>query len=80
MGGACHGRQWTDVQGIPADIADGDADTLAGNCSTGEFLGWDGTAWACAADNGLTEAEVEAYVTNGPLDLNAATTVGGLPI
>ena len=72
---------WTDIQNIPADLADGDDDTLASiSCSAGEILGWDGSQWGCAADNGLTKSEVEAFVTNGPLDLNAATTVGGLPI
>ena len=81
MGRPCHAGNWADLQGIPADIADGDDDTLAGiTCNTGEIIGWNGSAWACAADNGLTEAEVEAYITNGPLDLNAGTTVGGLPI
>ena len=72
---------WSDIQNMPTDLADGDDDTLASiSCSAGEILGWDGSQWGCAADNGLTESEVEAFVTNGPLDLNAATTVGGLPI
>ena len=72
---------WADIQGIPSDLSDGDDDTLAGiTCATGEILGWNGNQWACAADNGLTEAEVEDFVTNGALDLHANTTIGGLPI
>ena len=72
---------WGDIQGVPADLADGDDDTLAGmSCTTGEIVGWNGTTWACAADNGLTETEVESFVTNGPLDLGSATTLGGLSI
>ena len=52
---------WTDLMNVPADIADGDDDTLAGIiCQSGEILGWDGSQWACASDNGLSEAEVGA--------------------
>ena len=60
----------SDLSGIPADLADGDDDTLATiACQNGEILAWDGSSWGCAADNGLTESEVEAFVTNDALDL-----------
>ena len=72
---------WGNLQNIPADLADGDDDTLAGiTCNAGEILGWNGSVWGCAADNGLTEAEVEAFVTNGALDLAAGSMVGGSEI
>ena len=31
-------------------------------------------------DNQITEGEVENFVTNGAIDLNSSTTIGGLPI
>ena len=41
---------WSTVTGIPADIADGDADTLAGmTCTTGQVAAWDGSNWTCAS-------------------------------
>ncbi len=70
--------QWSNLQGIPSDIADGDDDTLAGlSCSTAQIVGWDGNDWICTDDNGLTEAEVENYVTNGALDFAAGSTMDG---
>ena len=69
---------WSDISGIPSDIADGDSDTLAAlSCSLGQLAAWNGAAWACADDNGLTETEVEAFVTNDPLDLAAGSMVAG---
>ena len=56
---------WADIQNIPTDILDGDDDSLSGiACQQGQILAWDGAVWGCADDNGLTEAEVEAYVIN----------------
>ena len=42
-------------------------------------LEWPGL-WTCADDNGLTEAQVETYITNAPLDLASGTTMGGLDL
>lgn len=43
---------WSDLTGIPADFSDGDADTLGGlSCSSGQVAKWNGSAWACAADD-----------------------------
>ena len=69
-------------QWICAADQDTDADTLAGlNCANGGVPVWDAllTQWTCAlsSDTVLTEGEVEAYVINGAIDLNAATTMGG---
>ncbi len=68
---------WTDILNIPSDIADGDNDTLAGlNCAPEQIVGWDGGNWICTDDNGLTELEVENYITNSAIDLAAGSTVG----
>ena len=40
------------------------------------ILSWNGQVWGCADDNGLTEAEVEAYITNAPIDLAVGSMVG----
>jgi hypothetical protein len=41
---------YSDLTGAPADLADGDDDTLGGLvCAEKEVARWDGSAWACAA-------------------------------
>ena len=45
-----------------------------------EFQGWDGTQWITFGGGiatQLTEAQVEAFITNGSLDLFAGTTLNG---
>lgn len=57
-----------------------DADSLADlACADGELPKYDGNAaaWQCGTDHSLSEADVELAVTNGPLDLDPATTLGG---
>ena len=80
---------WTSLTDIPTDIADGDQDTdtlgdLALFCLEGDVPKWLGGTWGCAADTDtntqLTEQAVEGFVTNGPLDLHVATTLGGASI
>ena len=73
-------NQWT----CAAD-QDTDSDTLAGlNCANGGVPVWDAllAQWTCAlsSDTVLSEGEVEAYVINGAIDLNAATTMAGQPL
>ena len=69
---------WADILNIPADLVDGDDDTLASlSCMTGQIVGWNGNNWICTDDNGLTEAEVETYITNSPIDLASGSMVGG---
>ncbi len=47
-----HYLDWSNFMNVPADLLDGDADTLAGlSCSSGEVAKWNGSAWACAADD-----------------------------
>ncbi len=45
------------IDGLPADLADGDADTLATLlCDPGEVPTWSGVAWSCSADaDGLAD-------------------------
>ncbi len=70
--------QWNNIQGIPAEFSDGDDDTLAGlNCLVGQIVGWDGNSWVCTDDNGLSESQVENYVTNGALDFAPGSKMGG---
>ena len=73
--------QWSDIQNIPADIADGDDDTLASiTCATGQILSWTGSTWGCADDNGLSDQEVRDIVEATALNLAAGSTVNGDPI
>jgi len=77
---------WTEINGVPLGFADDlDADTLLDlSCQDGEIAAWDDglLEWVCALDLDtlLTEAEVETYLTNGALDLDAGTTLGGAAI
>jgi hypothetical protein len=67
---------------FPTDIADGDNDLLASiSCAVGEIISWDGNAsWVCVSDATLELADIENMLANNPMDLNAATTIGGLDI
>ncbi len=43
---------WSDIQNRPAGLDNGDDDTLGGlSCSNGQVAKWNGSAWACAADD-----------------------------
>ncbi len=60
-----------------------DSDTLGElSCNSGQVAKSNGNTWICAADENtqLSEGEIETYVTNGPLDLNPNTTLGGASI
>jgi N-acetylneuraminic acid mutarotase len=44
---------WSSLAGVPTGLDDGDNDTLSGlSCSTDQIAKWNGTTWACAADDG----------------------------
>ena len=48
---------WANLINVPADIADGDDDTLAFlDCQAGQIAKWDGDLWACAPDEDNAEA------------------------
>jgi hypothetical protein len=62
---------WNNLTDIPADLADGDNDTIATlNCSDGEIIEYNATssAWECTTislvDTVLNESQVDAYVAN----------------
>jgi hypothetical protein len=44
---------WLGLVGVPADLADGDSDTLASlSCAAGQVAKWTGAEWVCANDEG----------------------------
>jgi hypothetical protein len=53
---------WSELTGVPGDIADGDqdGDILANlNCSNGQVAKWDGSAWLCADDVDTTNPNTD---------------------
>ena len=72
---------WNTLANRPSDLVDGDDDTLAGlGCSGGEIAGYDGAGWTCVSDNTLSVSDVTTMLANNAVDLNVATTIGGLDI
>ena len=79
---------WTNVLDRPADLVDGDDDTLRSlTCTQGQipvFVASSST-WACGVDQVindtvLTETQVETYVENDALNFAAGTSVAGSPV
>lgn len=71
---------FTGLTGIPADLADGDADLLAGlGCAAGEVVVWQSGAWTCGPDRGgwrtLVVGPVGDAATNGAALLAAAAAL-----
>lgn len=67
---------WTDIQNVPADLADGDSDILANlACSADEIAYFNGTDWVCQAIPNSTAGQdaTDAYGT-GQLVLTISTT------
>ena len=74
---------WNDIDPstIPLDLADGDDDSLGAlSCSIGEIIAWSGSVWVCTSDSTLSVSDLEIMLANNPMDLNSATTIGGLAI
>jgi hypothetical protein len=75
---------WSGLTGIPADIANGDNDTLAAlSCSANQVALWNGTAWACAAPVGTQgpkgdKGETGATGPQGPAGPKGDTGATGL--
>lgn len=67
---------WTDVQNVPADLADGDSDVLANlACSANEIAFYNGTDWVCQSISDATDGQYanDAYGT-GQLVLTISST------
>ncbi len=72
---------WSALAGVPSGLGDGDDDTLAGlSCAVGWITVYDGSSWVCGEDATLSEAEVEAFITDDAIDLPAGSTVDGAPL
>ena len=73
---------WTAISGIPADLADGDQDTVVTTLPWSAISGIpvdiaDGDQ---DTNTQLTDAQVDGYVVNGPLNLDGGSTLGGQTI
>lgn len=67
---------------LSGELTDGDNDTLAElSCAVGEIAAWGANnAWVCTSDASLEWSDIASMLTANSADLNASTTVGGLPI
>ncbi len=64
------GVDWSSLSNVPSDIADGDADTLAGlGCSTDDIAIYDGSSWGCGAAAVAAHAHDAGDITTGTLDI-----------
>jgi subtilisin-like proprotein convertase family protein len=72
------GVSWSQISGIPTDIADGDNDTIT---TTLDWNAITGVPTDLAdGDDVLTEGEVETFVTNQAINIAAGSTIDGAPI
>ncbi len=72
---------WIALTGVPSGLDDGDDDSLAAlSCAVGWIAVFDGSSWVCGEDATLSEAEVEAFITDDAIDLPAGSTVDGAPL
>lgn len=77
---------WSNFVGIPADIANGDDDTLADlGCGIDEIARWDGSAWNCSVDddNPYVRTYVVGPVGGGAVFQNGAAlleAIGNIPV
>ena len=56
---------WSNITGVPADLSNGDDDTLADlSCTAGEIAKWNGSTWACGED--VASLSTSTYVV-GPV-------------
>ncbi|MEN9786162.1 MAG: hypothetical protein RLZZ299_1426, partial [Pseudomonadota bacterium] len=73
---------WASLGGVPADLADGDADTLSGlSCADGEALVYNDASdgWWCGIVGwgSLSPSEVRQIMVAEAVDLALGTTIGG---
>ena len=73
---------WSNITGVPADLSNGDDDTLADlSCAAGEIAKWNGSAWDCGDDaGGLSSTYIVGPVGTATENGTALrTAVGTLP-
>ncbi|MBR57709.1 MAG: hypothetical protein CMH54_06575, partial [Myxococcales bacterium] len=73
--------EFSSLLNIPAGLDDGDDDVVGSlTCAVNEIAKWNGTAWACSADESLVSEEVEAIVTDAGFakvaDLSSVSQTG----
>ncbi|MGM0558872.1 MAG: hypothetical protein ACQEVA_20965 [Myxococcota bacterium] len=68
---------FTDLNGIPSGLVDGDDDMLAGlNCAAGEVAAWDGAAWVCSSRDATYAAVASSGSFNDLTDVPAGLADG----
>ncbi|MEE2828971.1 MAG: hypothetical protein VX498_07275 [Myxococcota bacterium] len=75
--GATPSVSWNELSGVPPDLADGDQDTIVTSLPWSSITGVPSDLADGDQDSQLSESQVEGFVTDGPLDLAAGSTVGG---
>ena len=76
-------QRWEQIDGVPADLADGDNDTLEGlgsNCVSGSVPVWEGSSWTCrtiTASGAVTADTIREIVSSAPMDLASGSSVNG---
>jgi hypothetical protein len=81
VGDQDHEHDWADItSGVPGDLADGDADTLAGLlCDDLQIVVFDADdeTWGCGDIGAPSPDDIINTVEGSPLDLDPSGTVGG---
>lgn len=72
---------WAELVGVPADLLDGDNDTLAAlTCEAGQLPKWSGAHWVCSQASTVSAEEVEGIIEDMGLavaeDLSEVATTG----
>ncbi len=80
VGGAPVVTDWSNLPGVPADLSDGDADTLAAlSCADGQLAVSEAGAWRCGddADTPYDLGQLTADLAANPVDLAGGSTLDG---
>jgi hypothetical protein len=75
-----HGHDWGDLSGVPAGLDDGDHDTLGDLvCPTGQVAKMTASGWACADDDGSSNADTLDGIDSPAFVGGRAALGSGLP-